>query len=214
MNIPVRNGFDIKKYQFVNGFTKKVLYLSSHLSFFFMQPISIPLSKTKIIILVTGALLFVAGGCWLVIKASAINSPVVPNVNVIRAVGVVAILFFGLCTVYGTRKLFSHKPGFVIDDSGITDNSSGISVGAIPWNDIYNINFVMAQRQKFIMIYVKNPEEYINNQSSFIKKKMMQMNHKLYGSPLAISANSLNTSFGQLFNLLRNEFETRNIKPQ
>lgn len=189
-------------------------YLAIHLLIFFMQPISISLSKTKIILLVTGALLFVAGGCWLLVKASTINNPVVPNANIIRAVGVVAILFFGLCTVYGTRKLFSSKPGFVIDDFGITDNSGGISVGAIPWSDINNINFVMAQRQKFIMIYVNNPEEYINKQSSFIKRKMMQMNHKLYGSPLAISANSLNTSFGQLFNLLRNEFETRNSRPQ
>jgi hypothetical protein len=179
-----------------------------------MQPISIPLSKTKIIILVTGALLFVAGGCWLLVKAPTINSPVVPNANIIRTVGVVAILFFGLCAVYGTRKLFSTQPGFVIDDFGITDNSGGISVGAIPWSDISNINFVMAQRQKFIMIYVNNPEEYIKSQSSFIKRKVMQMNHKLYGSPLAISANSLKTSFGQLFNLLRDQFETRNTKPQ
>lgn len=179
-----------------------------------MQSISIPLSKTKIILLLAGALLFVAGGCWLLVKAPTINNPVVPNINIIRVVAVAAILFFGLCTVYAARKLFSAGPGFLIDDFGVTDNSGGISVGAIPWSDIYNINFVMAHRQKFIMIYVKNPEEYINKQSSFIKRKVMQMNHKLYGSPLAISANSLDTSFGQLFNLLRNEFETRNSKPQ
>lgn len=179
-----------------------------------MQPISIPLSKTKIILLLAGALLFVTGGCWMLVKVPTINNPVFSNSNIVRVVGVAAILFFGLCGVYATRKLFSSQPGFVIDDFGITDNSGGISVGAISWNDITNINFVMAQRQKFIMIYVKNPEEYISRQSSFIKRKMMQMNHKLYGSPLAISANSLKTSFGQLFNLLRNEFETRNSKPQ
>lgn len=179
-----------------------------------MQPISISLSKTKIILLLAGALLFVAGGCWLLVKAPVINNPIFSNSSVVRALGVVATLFFGLCAVYAVRKLFSTQPGFVIDDFGITDNSGGISVGAIPWGDINNINFVMAQRQKFIMIYVNNPEEYIANQSSFIKRKMMQMNHKLYGSPLAISANSLNTSFGELFNLLRDQFERRRSQPQ
>lgn len=179
-----------------------------------MQPISIPLSKTKIILLFAGALLFVVGGALLTIRAATFNNTLIQNIAVIRTVGIIAVLFFGLCAVYAARKFFSNQPGFVINDFGIVDNSGGISVGAIPWHDIQNINIMMAQRQKFIMIHVKNPEEYINKQSSFLKRKMMMMNHKLYGSPLAISANSLNTSFGALFNLLRDQFEARNIKPQ
>ncbi|AXY74261.1 hypothetical protein D3H65_09865 [Paraflavitalea soli] len=178
-----------------------------------MQPISIPLSKTKILLLLAGAILFVVGGCWMLVKAPTVSNPVLSNIYVVRTVGVAAVLFFGLCAVYAARKLFSTRPGFVIDDFGITDNSGGISVGAIPWSDMLNITIMMAQRQKFIMIHVKNPEDYINKQTSFIKRKMMQMNHKAYGSPLALSANSLRTSFGELFNLLRDQFEKRN-KPQ
>ncbi len=32
-----------------------------------------------------------------------------PNVNIIRAVGVAAILFFGLCTVYATPEIIQHS---------------------------------------------------------------------------------------------------------
>lgn len=171
-----------------------------------MEPISIPLSKTKILILFAGAILFVAGGCWLLIRTSTANAHF-SSVPIIA--GMAAILFFGLCAVYAARKFFSKKPGLLLDDLGITDNSSGISAGFIPWSDIQEINMLIVRQQKFIMIFVKTPEEYIDKQHSFIKRKMMLMNYKMYGSPLAVSANGLATSFGELFNLVRHQFELR-----
>ncbi len=56
--------------------------------------------------------------------------------------------------------------------------------------------------QKFLMLIVKNPEEYLNRVKSPIKRNTMKMNYKTYGSPISISANSLETDFDTLHNLI------------
>ncbi len=48
---------------------------------------------------ISGRYVICCGGCWLLIKAPTINNPVVPNANIIRAVGVAAILFWALRSI-------------------------------------------------------------------------------------------------------------------
>lgn len=49
-----------------------------------------------------------------------------------------------------------------------------------------------------MMLKIKNPQEYIDRKKSIFKRKGMDLNFKMYGSPLSITSNGLNISFDQL----------------
>lgn len=164
--------------------------------------IEIPLSKKKMILMLIGSIGFVAAGLWFVINPPTISNPFFGNPTVIFVTGIASILFFGLCAVYIARKLPENKPGLIIDNIGLTDNSSGVSAGQILWSDIENISVIEIHRQKLIMLHVKNPQEYIDRQTSGFKRKMMQMNFNMYETPLSITSNSLQIKFGELLNIL------------
>ncbi|HJV79049.1 MAG TPA: STM3941 family protein [Paludibacter sp.] len=166
------------------------------------EQIEISLSKTKLILMLIGSIVFDAAGLWFVINPATISNPFFGNPAVIFAIGIAAILFFGLCTVYIVRKLTDNKPGLIIDNKGLIDNSSGISSGQVLWSDIENILVVEVHRQKFILLQVENPQDYIDKQESNFKRKIMQMNFNMYGSPLSITTNALQIKFDELLNIL------------
>ena len=170
------------------------------------EQIEIPLSKNKLTLMLICSLIFISLGLWFVIKPPTISNPIIGNPTLILTVGIAAILFFGLCALFIAKKLPDKTPGLIINNQGVTDNSSGVSVGLIPWDDIKEINVTNVANQKFLMLVVKNPDEYINRQKGFIKKKAMQMNYKSYGSPISISANGLKCNFNELFRILQNKF--------
>ncbi len=170
------------------------------------EQIEIPISKNKLTLLLIVSLLFVAAGLWFVIKPPTISNPVIGNPILILTVGVASILFFGLCAVFIAKKLPDKTPGLIINNQGVTDNSSAVAVGLIPWDDIKEITITNVANQKFLMLIVKNPDDYINRQTGFIKKKAMQMNYNSYGSPISISANGLKCNFDELFKTLQDKF--------
>ena len=163
------------------------------------ETLKIPLSKGKLVLLLAGALLFVILGLWFIKQPEIFRK----GVALIIAIGYAAVIFFGICAIFIFRKLFDTKAGIILDDKGIHDNSSGVSAGFIPWGDITNISTIEVSRQKLIMIEVNNPDDYINRQTNFIAKKAAAINHKMYGSPISITATSLKYSFDDLYYTLR-----------
>ena len=72
----------------------------------------IELSKTKIVLLLLGASAFMAMGIWMLSLDDAsirsyrsFNEPVL-----IHGLGLVTIIFFGICGLFALRKLFDKKP--------------------------------------------------------------------------------------------------------
>ncbi len=166
------------------------------------QKIEIKLSKIKILLALLGSLTFVGLGLWLVINPPTTSHYHHYSPTTILLAGYASIIFFGLCAFFFIRKLPDNRPGLIIDYLGLSDNSSGVAGGQILWSDIINISVLKIQRQKFIMLQVKNPEEYINRQTNAFKRKMMEMNFKMYGSPLNITSNGLKISFDELHKLV------------
>ena len=171
------------------------------------QKIEIGLSKSKIILMLFGALAFVALGLWFVIAPPTIENSYWGNATRIAIAGYASIIFFGLCAFFFILKLPDNKPGLIIDDTGLVDNSSGLSAGHILWTDIENISVIEIHRQKLIMLRVRNPQHYIDRQTSLFKRKGMELNNKMYGTPLSITANGLNTSFDELLSMITKKFQ-------
>jgi hypothetical protein len=166
------------------------------------QRIEIELSKKKLFIMLLGALVFVAIGLWFVISPPTISNSYWGNPAKIAIAGYASILIFGLCAFILIKKLPDNKPGLIIDQMDLTDNSSGVSAGQILWSDIEDISVIEIHRQKLIMLQVANPQDYIDKQTSSFKRKMMQLNYKMYGTPLSITPNGLKISFDELLSTL------------
>ncbi len=161
------------------------------------------LSKLKIILLIVGASIFVALGVWfLTLDTDSIessrrfNSPAL-----VYGIGVIGIVFFGLCALVGLKKLFDKAPGLILNEEGILDNSSGVSAGVIPWSEVVGINEYQVQKQKFVSILVQDPEKYVNTGNA-LKRMANKANVKMCGTPINISANSLKISYEELLDTI------------
>ena len=155
-----------------------------------------------------GALAFVVGGAWGVLDAERLASSRYPKVVVLIS-GLAALVFFGLCFVFIAKKVFSNKPGLIINAHGITDHSSATSVGLIEWRDIIGIETIQIEMPyyvalprikspKMLIIKISSPQKYIKRSKNRISRQAMQVNNRRYGSPIAILSNTLNIKFSDL----------------
>lgn len=175
--------------------------------------IEIQLSKSKIAIRLLGSIIFVVLGFWFVVRPPRISNSFFGNPTLMLIAGLASILLFGLIGFGLFKKLFDKSPGIIISDEGILDNSSGISAGFVPWEDILEIRETKVQRSYFINLVVKNPEYYINRQTNILKRKMTQMNYNTYGTVIGINAGALQCEHNQLKAMITDKFiEIKNKK--
>ncbi|NDI99817.1 hypothetical protein GWA97_12075 [Flavobacterium sp. LaA7.5] len=160
-----------------------------------MSEIEIPRSRQKIILLILSSLLFIAAGYWISFEIADEQTRLHPLFAIF--IGVLSIIMGIISSIYSLMSLFNRKHSLIINDKGIIDNSSGVSVGLIKWSDIINIEITRVKSTKFILLFVQNPEQYINNSKSF-KRFLLKSNHKMYGTPLSISSTSLQYNFEDL----------------
>ncbi|RYU95257.1 STM3941 family protein [Emticicia agri] len=169
-------------------------------------PIEIPLSKQKLILLLLSAIAFVAIGIWFVAKPESFKNGLLGNPTIVLSIGILSIVVFGLAAFVMAKKLADNAPGLIIDKTGITDNSTGVPAGHIPWSDIKEIKTSKVFSQKFLVIMVSKPEDYINRQGSTAAKKGVEANYKISGSPVNIPSSTLKYNFDELEVLLKAEF--------
>lgn len=172
-----------------------------------MQETRIPIHPGKAVLLLLGALAFVACGIAFVLYPERFDGFRVPPPAFVRIVGIISIVFFGTCLVHIFKKLLQASDGLRIDDKGITDNSTASAVGFIPWDDIEKIEPIVFNRQKFILIFVKHPDRYVQRQRSAILRKGMQVQNRQFGTPIVLATNILRIRHADLCALLEEAFE-------
>lgn len=69
-----------------------------------MNKIEIPINRTKISFLLIGVLIFVIPGVFFHWQLISLQLCVISNPQIIRIVGIVAIVFFGAAGAYGLRN--------------------------------------------------------------------------------------------------------------
>jgi hypothetical protein len=174
--------------------------------------IEIPLSKSKLTKLLAFSIIFLIGGLWMIIANPQISNPVF-NDPIIKTVGGYGSAIMGFLGIYFfAKKLFDKKPGLVIDENGIYDNTSIFNFGLIPWTDISKIyertvQTSFASKQRFVTIGLADPDKYISRETNLLKRKILAANAKNYGSPIHISTNGLKTNNNDLLKLLNEYFE-------
>ncbi len=158
-----------------------------------LNQVEIPLNKSKLFLLTVVCFLFTGIGIYMFLDA---------NDFVLKTIAILAILIFATGIVSGLKKLFNKNPGLIIDSEGITDNSNGLNIDLIPWNDITEIKSNSFRGIKTILIYVRNPEEYIEKAKTKRASVILKDNMKTNGTPFSIASNTLKYNFEELEQLL------------
>ncbi|HZB46049.1 MAG TPA: STM3941 family protein, partial [Pyrinomonadaceae bacterium] len=166
----------------------------------------IGLSRTKLVLTILGSCALVAAGAWLLsLDAARIRSGRSFNFffnepSVAYGTGLVSILFFGLCGLYAFSKLFDRKPGLVLNSDGVVDNASGVAAGFIPWSEVLGSGVCEVQKQKMLIVGVRDPQKYIARGGA-LKRALNQANYRMTGSPVAIPSVALKIDFSELVSL-------------
>lgn len=168
------------------------------------EQIEISLNKKKILPYLLGALIFVIAGVWMFSVALHTKNQILIQAIFI-VVGLSSILFFGLIVIVLMTKLFKTQAGMIINDDGIIDNTSGVSVGFIAWRDIRKINYSYNGTHTFLVVIVKMPGKYIEKESNFLKRIAMRMNYKISGSPIHILVSFLDINLNTLHEMIINK---------
>ncbi|TDO97732.1 STM3941 family protein [Flavobacterium sp. 245] len=170
-----------------------------------MTEFTIGLSKRKLFFAFIGSTIFLILGIQFIFEPEKYISSVFRNTEFIRIAGFASFIFSGLCLIYIVFKAFDKKPGLIVNQNGITDNSNFSSVGLIKWSEIIGIRTQQVMSTKFLLIDVSNPKDFIQKSSSF-KAWLMKANLKMYHTPLSITSNSLKYNFDDLEKLVHQEW--------
>ena len=159
-------------------------------------------------------LLLLSVGCILLGLFFVIFQPHEPGIFltlpvIVIIVGALILLIgFLLGTLY-FRQIIKNGPGIIIDNTGFTDYSSGLAAGYISWTEVRGIKAITPpkNKQKFIIVILKNPDAFLERQPNALKRKAMTMNFRNYGSPVQLTDNSLACSIDELLHHLQSHFD-------
>lgn len=165
----------------------------------------------KLLLFALGALIFVYLGYRLVSDADSFISSKYRGTGFIIVAGIISIIFFGMIAILVITILINRKPAFIINSKGIIDHGSAIGGFLIRWEDIGRLQIKTIQKTKFIIVHVKNPQFYLT-QAGIFKRFWMNLNYKIYGTPIAITTNTMNISTEELIKMIRESKKEFNKK--
>lgn len=150
-------------------------------------------SRWRIVLLILGALAFVAIG-FLMIGAfgepprSDRYSPIMMS-----AIGWSAIIFFGLCAFAAGKRLFETGEELRIGRNGI--QCRRWSDELIPWSAISDVTIWSTRGQRFIILHLFDPPSFPRRRGAL--GKLAVANRVLTGGDVCISLTTTDRSFGE-----------------
>lgn len=95
--------------------------------------------------------------------------------NIVGLIILKTILFIGFVFLDMEQSILlkersQEKELLIVDEKGITDNTSAISLGLIDWADIKRVYIDEVLENRFIELEIENEEKYLNN-LPWIKRK-------------------------------------------
>ncbi|WP_339240069.1 STM3941 family protein [Paenibacillus sp. FSL R5-0517] len=151
-------------------------------------------NRKRLAWLTAGAALFVAAGFFLIFDRSSVtNDSILSGV-----IGILSILFFGLCFCYSLVKMIKKEPSFVINEDGFVDASSYTAGGAVVWKDVENIFMYELMGQKMIGVKLRDEKAFLDRQNG-MKRKLMTVNSNMVDATISVAQSSLTMPLDQLY---------------
>jgi hypothetical protein len=175
-----------------------------------MEPIEIKFNRKKIVLILLLCLAF-SYLCWnFVVDQEHYTSyrHRHRDTGFIFLAGLFGFIFFGAGNLVLLKMLFRRNPALIIDEKGITDYSTFMSVGLIHWEDITAIKGGKLKSTHFITIHIKNKKKYIANSKNAWQTYMMKINSKYFRTPIHINSSGLQCKHDELMAIILKAQET------
>ena len=143
--------------------------------------------RARQVLSAVGAVAFVTASIWLV----TLDKP--------KAVvaGVLGIVVFGFFAVLAVRLILRDGPALVIDTKGITDRSSALAAGFVPWHQVTGLGTWEHRGQRVVCVAVADPAPVLA-QAGPLARTAMKANIRLTGTPVTIATAALPFTADQL----------------
>ena len=146
---------------------------------------TIPRSRTAFIGPLLGLAVFIALAVSVALLAGS-RGEWMPAGMLLISAGVLAVFF-----AIAARQFLETAPGLVLNSEGITDNSSGLPCGFVPWSDVLGGTVLSnATGAQFIVLAVSDPAAY-SRRGSAATRWLRNGNARMLGSPVWISVGAL-----------------------
>ncbi len=147
--------------------------------------IKIPLSKKKLNRMIIISVIFIILGIFMLVKGGDMMGDNTFKRYFVLVAGALVIPLCCWTLYFSVKKIKNLETGLCITDLGIYDNSSGIDIGLIKWEDITGLKeWDNRNGTKSIAVVVQNPKDYISKANGFWMKNLMRANYKMAGTPL------------------------------
>lgn len=114
--------------------------------------------------------------------------------------GFLSFIFFGACFIFILNRAIHPKPLVIINEKGIIDNSTAMSVGLITWDNISNIRKQRMFSSCFIVIDVKDLSLITSKMTKF-QKILVKLNSSL-NCPISLSVDTADKKVDDIICLL------------
>ena len=145
-------------------------------------------APARLLVMAALALGFVVGGAWIAGLFGAAPRPGR------EWIGWGAMLFFGLCAVMLAWRSFDRGEQIIVDGSGLYWKQWSSDV--IPWTEITEIREADIRRQRFLCIYLRDPERYPSK--SMLSRMIRKSNAAMDFGDMPISPIGTDRSFDEL----------------
>lgn len=114
------------------------------------------------------------------------------------------IFLFTILALIQIRK--DGSIAMYISNRGINDLSTGHHYGMVQWQDVTKVKVVDEIEhpgRRYIILKVKNPQDYIDREPLQIKKRSLILKFHYYGTPICFSNRALDCTFEELEETVR-----------
>jgi hypothetical protein len=163
------------------------------------EPIAIPYSRAKVGLLLLGTAVFVVAGiAFLAISVTLLQTPGnVADAAILVVMALVDLAFFGGGAPNVFALFFDRRPGLVFDRKGLTDRTTRVGVGFVPWSEVIGGRVIRVRSSRFLMVAVSDPQEY-RQRGGWVRGFFSAANLRVYGTPISLSTGTLAMGFGEM----------------
>lgn len=158
----------------------------------------IKLSKKKIYKSIVVLIIFLLICLLFVFYPDTFTSIIFRNKYLIFLIGISGIIFSILYLYPIINKLFKLNIGLEINENGIINNTEYLNLGLIKWSDVNNIRIKEFGKGRYLLLDLKNEEDYLNRLNSNVFKFYAKFNKVQYGTIVHIAHSTLECTFEEL----------------
>lgn len=155
----------------------------------------------KQLLLLSGSILFVIASVYMINDGFGSSGY---STQFRLVTGIIGILFFGITGLFILFSFVKLRPALIINNQGITNNSSAGSSYVISWDNIKSLSIITVSRKKLIAITLEDNQK-VFEQVNFLTRSFMKLNDHFYGSPAFITTAMIKMDIETLLKLIRDQ---------